>query len=1161
MSLLEKLGLPPIKPMPVMSVTATQGAEVRNGQARAVPVQNANAVVAAKELRPLLDAREQTVRSAYDKLLAGQPRLEAALAQATGEQKATLTARKAVLEKSLRSLQGDLLAIDADRRALDNAGVDAATCNAILSRIKAPVGTAKTNEVDRHDDPLEKKPLNQKTTTTTTSYADGNATTRTSETTTKVGLDGASHGTTTTNNVVEGGNVTNSKVEKKTTLGLGGLTHEKSARVDREREVTGANGEPVTQKSGSEKKSMTTVGLGGAAHTTDTKVTGIDGTSTAKNASTGVERGDGKAGAKTVRATTTTDAGGNEQKTTTTNKAGITSDKDGIGAYGEREKAFERKGKDGLTTGAVAGLTQNVKCNVKALETTPPSYDLSISIDLGVSASLSLKKGAGEQKPDDMKEKGTKTVGAGVSGSVSVNLTRHYVLSEAEAAGYVAGLKEAAGGGGSNTKQEFAVIRLGVSKSWDAAREFYLAATGNAMSPDELAKMKAGESVETGTKKRAGGTVNAGVENIGLEGGYEVGREASTKVTKEKDGTLTYDTSQADSEKLSGAAKINVGVVEGGFGASHTNTTSNGYKISIDPKAANAAEMQKALQACKSQQDLDAFAKKYPAAVQEHTKGTGSADTTGASIGIGTGKVAVAFGHGIDDQTTYDKDGKPIKRVVTGSNEGGMTIGIGSHTIGDADKEKAVAEITDSEHATLDVGKTNTGTDMLKLYDSVTGKGPKKGAIAKATGAPADTDSSNVEKFALSNSDLQFLGGVACEKSLGRWMNACNKQHARDDWRAAGQAIRGANGSPGAVAAELAKFVGKDSVGRKEIVTLALRASGDLSRGSRSEFPEGLGKLEPEYNALVIKESETTLDALAKEPDGAKKAADKGAELLTRLETLYRPLDSAVFQQPAVKAEMLGAINNRKEKIRAKLRVLAGRQEDELTKPELVEQYNELLRVCTGYKYTETECFDKLVKFNNEVGQAIPIAKLIKQLRDLHTLWTPKYDDMASLAQQNGFGKEIYWQYKPDRERFEKAVKGAPGKAKEAKPETADKRKPTKQQVEDEAAANKGFREGMDDSIKQLREFQQKLPAARQRVLALSKQLEDLAEKNYKKQADVLFGQAKALYESAEGFRQRCKPNHVPDMMAYGAPALEDYNKAVALLSKGVALYPKAATK
>ena len=101
----------------------------------------------------------------------------------------------------------------------------------------------------------------------------------------------------------------------------------------------------------------------------------------------------------------------------------------------------------------------------------------------------------------------------------------------------------------------------------------------------------------------------------------------------------------------------------------------------------------------------------------------------------------------------------------------------------------------------------------------------------------------------------------------------------------------------------------------------------------------------------------------------------------------------------------------------------------------------------------------------------------------------------------------------------------------------------------------------MDDSIKQLREFQQKLPAARQRVLALSKQLEDLAEKNYKKQADVLFGQAKALYESAEGFRQRCKPNHVPDMMAYGAPALEDYNKAIALLSKGVALYPKAATK
>jgi len=32
-------------------------------------------------------------------------------------------------------------------------------------------------------------------------------------------------------------------------------------------------------------------------------------------------------------------------------------------------------------------------------------------------------------------------------------------------------------------------------------------------------------------------------------------------------------------------------------------------------------------------------------------------------------------------------------------------------------------------------------------------------------------------------------------------------------------------------------------------------------------------------------------------------------------------------------------------------------------------------------------------------------------------------------------------------------------------------------------------------------------------------------------------------------------------MMSYGTVALEDYNKALQLLAKGVALYPKAAAK
>ena len=171
MSLLESLGLAPknapIRPMPVLNVSATSGVEVRNGAARAIPVQGADAGVAARELRPMLDAREKKAREAYGQLVAGQPKLEAALAAAQGEQKKALEGRKAALDKHLGTLQAELKSIDADRKVLADAGTDAATCNAILARMKAPVGTARTVEVDRHDNAVEKTIEKKRTTTTT----------------------------------------------------------------------------------------------------------------------------------------------------------------------------------------------------------------------------------------------------------------------------------------------------------------------------------------------------------------------------------------------------------------------------------------------------------------------------------------------------------------------------------------------------------------------------------------------------------------------------------------------------------------------------------------------------------------------------------------------------------------------------------------------------------------------------------------------------------------------------------------------------------------------------------------------------------------------------------------------------------------------------------
>ena len=1155
MSLLQSLGLEPkpAPPRPAPAAAPPPLAHAGNGMAQPAAVQGAEAVATARALRPLLDAREKKAREAYGQLVAGQPKLEAALAAAQGEQKKALEGRKAALDKHLGTLQAELKSIDADRKALADAGTDAATCNAILARMKAPVGTARTAEVDRHDSPVEKTIEKKRTTTTTSTYVDGKATTRTVDTKTGLDADGLGRTRTTTNEVVQGDNRTTGTVTQKTGLGADGFRHEKSAKIDRE--VDG-------QKSGAEKKTGVQVGLGGATRSDERKVTNADGSATATSRSQGVERADGRLGAKVVGSTTATDAAGNEVKKSVTGKGGLVAGKDGLGAYGEGERAFERKGKNGLTTGAVAGLNANVVCNVVARGTTPPTYDLSVSVNLGVSVSLSAKKEQAEGKPEKMRDKGSASVGGSASGSMAVVMTRHHVLDEAAARAYIESLKGASAGSGGGTEQELAIIRLGVSKGWDAARDAYLNAMGKAQDPAELAKLKAGESVETGMKKKAGGGVSVGAKGVGVDGGYEIGRDQSTKVTREDDGKLTYDTSQGDSQKLSGAAKVSVGAVEGGFSASHAMTTSTGYKISIDPKATNAPAMQKALAECRSQADLDAFARKFPEAVRERTVGTGSADTQGASIGAAGAKAAVSYGNSVDTSVTRDKDGKLVKKTVTGANQGGVEFSAGKLKVGDSAQEKAVAEIDGEGRADLDVGKTSTSTDAVKVFDAVTGRGvpQKKGALATAAGGTeTNTDSSSVEKMRLKSADLKYLAWLACN-DLPKWMNACNQAKSRDDWRNAAHAIKRAGGGEAAAAEHIAVFVGKDSVGRKDIVTLAVRKAGDVSSGSRSEFPEGLAKLEPEYNALVIADAERTLDAVA-EKDGAKKAADAGAEMLAKLEQLYKSLGSATFRQPAVQAEMLGAINARKDKVRGKLRVLAGGKEDELSKAELMQRYNDLLRTCTDHKHIEKGCFDELVKLNNDVGQAIPIAKLIKQLRDLHALWTPKYDDLAALAQEHGFGKDIYWKYKPDTARFEKAVKGAPGEATPIQPETADKKKKSKQALEDDATANQGFRDMQDDSVKKMRAMAQQIPAARARVLALSKQLEDLAEKNYKAAADKLFGEAKALYLAAEREMKRCKPNHVPDMMSYGTVALEDYSKAIQLLSKGVALYPKAAAK
>jgi len=1151
----------PPQPAPALGGDAPQAAppvKASGGDAPADKPPAADPKAEAGKLRAALEKQQAEARAAYAKLAPEQAKLEdqieAAKADRTRKAElADLQARKKAIEAQIAPLDRQMKYLDADTKALADPRSTAKTYNDILARQQSGAYVVPEVVIDKHDSDLEKKRTENKTTKVTTDYKDGKSTTQTDVSKTTVGAGGYTQANSSTKEVVKSdGSKTTDSTSKTSSVGKDGIAYDKSTKSETENKDG--------KKSGTEDKTSVQVGPGGATRTDSSTRTNEDGSSSTQSKTTGVERGEGKAGVVSNKSDSKTDASGNTTTTSSKTKGGMSAGKDGMGAYAETEKAVENKRANGLKTGAVAGLNANVVCNIVAKGGEPPKYALTVSVNLG----MKLGASAGRDK------EGGASGSVGVSASEAVFMNRSYMLSEEEAQAYVASLKSASAGGGGGTHKEFAIISTGVGKGWDAAREMYLAMSGKAVDKAQVDKLKTGESIEVGKKEKLGGNASAGGKSgggvgIGVEGGYEAGHDQSMKVTKEDDGKLTYDTQDGNSDKLSGGMKVNVGAVEGGFSASHTNTTSTGYKVSVDPKDPKAAEMQNALAKCASQADLDAFAKKYPQSVKEKTKSKGSADAQGANVGIGLVKGGLNFGNSLDESVTTDGEGNFKKKVTTGGNTGGVELGIGGLKVGASKKEQAVAEVDAQGNTTLDVSKAEKSTDAAKwLEANVPLVGGKKegGALAKATGGEEkpDTDKHDLKGIKLKGSDLGYLGHLACN-DWGKWMSACPSPSMRKDWAKAGNAIKGRGGDKGAVAQELAKFVGADSGARADVVNAIVRPAGDVSGGSRYEFPGSLASQKGTYDAIVIEDSEKQVDAL--KADKAKADA-AGTALISQLERLYASVSSASgFSQPAVQAEMLSAINNRKGKVQAALRVLKGGKADELSKEEQLKKYNDYIDNCTRYKNTETECFAKIEETFKDGGKpgldaTIENAKLIKQLRDLHALWQKDYDEMAALAQENGFGADRYWKYKPDRERFNRAVKGNPGAATEAKPETEDKRKKKEVPVKRESAdplgdSNRELQKKREETTKGI---EGRLPAAKNKAYGAGTRLHAWIQTDKRPGAIDAHNRGMAKLKSADNFAKKVKPGNIEDLESYGHIAIEDYQEAAKIFAEGLLGYP-----
>ena len=1139
MGLLSTLGLPSpprtITPTPIMSVTATQGVETTNGAARPIAVKQEPPALKAR-----LTARNTVLQGAYDKLASARDQLDNEIPKREGSAKAAMQAQKADVDKALSQVQRQLLQVGKDLQAVANPATDARTMNDIVARVASPEPIGKAVEIDRHDNAIEKKsPLDKHTTTTTTRVEGGASKTTVHDETRTVGPGGAKKTTTDSDETVTAKGRDSTTTTKATQLGPAGLSREKATVVESEKD-----GKTTT----TENKAALKAGPGGITGSRESKTTAADGSSKAGSLNGGLERGEGKAGGSIAGTRTTTNATGGTTALGGSAKSGVQSLDGGAGLYGDAQGTAEKKhekeggefgerGKRTLSAGAAVGLQPNISCTIKPLP--DGKYLLETRIDLGAS----IKGTASADK------EGLGKVGASVSGSANVYMSCKYTLGDSEATAYLAALKT----GGSGPQPELAVVRVGL-KSWPEAQKMYLALSGKTGSAADVDSMQAGDSKTIGRKTTEGAGVSADSGGIGVNLAGEKSQNREMTVSKNKDGSTSYDTKQGQGDKKSAGVTVNSGVASAGVAFGKTVTTSTGYKfrVTADMKDARALQDQIARLASASQAEVDAFAKAHPETVLERSDVRDDSHGTNVTAGVGGVKANFMAGAGIEDTVIRDSSGKIIDTGKRGHNEGGLSFSAAGKTIGTEINEEAAGRVGADGDRVVDVKRAQGDTDIVDMLDSLPLVGQKKkdkSALQKATGAPAEAAMTRqVAGITLTVDNLKSIGAMAGNPQ--GWNNALvSFGRDKDDWSAAAAAIRKAKGDPKAVEDALATFVGKDNM-RAEVITRLISPVGSPGAVTKWEFPQSIGTRQKDYQDLVVAASEKQVTEAAK-ADVAK-AKQIGQSLTASLDSLFAGIKSASdFHDRSVQEGMLAAVKARQRAIAIAMRKLDGADDAAAEKAQEHGDFAAALELCVGFQQTETDLFKQIGG-----ADATEVMRITVEIKNLHVRWQPQYDKLAMLAQENGWGKDRYWRFKPDGARLNVAVKtGKAGVAAEAKPETADKRR------DPNAVSDKhsGEINRQTDSVgwKKYNGIETDLANVLAEAPRLVRELDAAYTKAPKPAAEKLFNQASAVLAQADTEYRRVKPNDMPSMFENGFVALERYREGIALIRKALALYAK----
>lgn len=994
----------------------------------------------------------------------------------------------------------------------------------------------------------------------TTNMAAGNSVGQTDEVKDTIDLSGASTKRTKTTEI-KGANDTSVKSTETKTAGVG---------LDGSVSWGEGKSEEESDKTGSSKVSSgtkTKVGLGGYERSEE-KATTVDGTHMADKKSTTVSRGDGQitVGRASESTVGKVDGAGELTEGTTHKtsvKGGVIAKEDEVGALGSATAERKSKSDSGITTGLSGGLNGRFTVSVKPVDAATNKYKIVLTIKLGASIGANV----GGEKGDDTK--GSAGVKANASGSVTAVYSHEMSADEVKA--YQANLGIAAGGSPANGQYpEFAILAAGVNGGWDAAKQLYQGVSAEAFDSADITKgLREGDELSVTKEASVGGGVelggSSGKGNVGIEAGGSTG--TSIKLTKSmKGGQVIYGVEIGDDVGYNVGGKAGYGVAGMGLSNEHKEGQKSSVSLKLDPKSPNASAIAAQLNAAKTRADIDAIIRQYPELVASRSTEQTEEDVTKTSVDI-AGVVTAEVGSGAargHKETVDDKGETTIEDE--GANSGSLEIGIGGVKVGASSEEKLSGSVSGGK-ASADLKQTDSETDLTKTLLGVE-DAARRSPVSVVTGAAsAPKKSESVAGMALSDSDISALMERA--KDPQAWMKGMHgKTDAFIDYQALGRQIAAAGGNKEAVVKAMADFVGTKGSGRDDMLQLAVRggAGGD-GGGSAYYFPDGLGGLKAKYDAIVVGDPVEGITKLEQEKlaggpptaDALELVMTKANGTLGQLEQLevsfksYTPNDEEKRLHTAAMQEMLAKIAQRKEEVRAKIRTLKGGNPDELSHADKVQQYNDLLTNCIGHKDMEKSSFAEIERLYGAGHEAIAIAEVLKQIRDLYVVWDKEFGKMTELAEENKIGTDRYFKFQPDRARFAKAQQGPPGGENEMQ----------RPQYESKKEAQRAPADPVGDSQREL-EKKQKDQAAAIRGQLNGARLKASAAYNtlgrkvqaggQSGAANEAFEEGRKLFNSAEAQWQKLqKGASIDDMNSYGFIAMQDFNSAYDAFKRGQA--------